>query len=351
MLNQQIFRVSAGLLAALVTATVLRFVFFDVGTLNTVGGVTTAATMWTSLGVVLSYVLPPALLAAAFTEFTRARRLIAHLALGSAIAVIAGYLATRGEALTSGAFSGGALSGLFLIMAGLISSLVYWGAAGRHAGWLGKDAEHAEAMAAEAFRTASANAHVDYCRECVAGWAALGLAVFVLASWLSIEGSGLRDWLVTETEGHGKAVLKENGYGWASFKVDGNRGVITGLAPDEIQKRAAFDSVRDALVAVTGFPGVLAQIENEAVARMPMASVAQQIADANRRENEAKVAVEAARIAAKSARAAEAEARTKAEEQAQAAQAEIKRKLEEQVKNAEEHARSKAEEQAPGGAS
>ena len=110
MLSQQITRVSSGLLAALVAATLLRFVFFDVGTLRTTADGTDTASLWTSLGVVLSYGLPPALLAVCLAEYVRVRSLTAHLALGIAVAIIAAYLATWGETLSSGAFSGGALA-------------------------------------------------------------------------------------------------------------------------------------------------------------------------------------------------------------------------------------------------
>ncbi len=346
MMNAQLVRVTCGLLAALLVAVILKFALFDITTLNTTNGASAFSLLGSSIGYVLVYGLPLAGLAAAATEFVRLRSVAVHIAFGIVVALVAARFSIHGETLSSPAYSGGALTCVAVLVTGLLSSLAYWITAGRRAGWRGDAAERADTLAREAFRTASADAHVEHCKECLAIRAALGVLLFMLFSWVSIETGGLRDWLVAETEVQGKAVLKNAGYTWATFEVDGNRGVIHGLAPDEAEKRAAYDSVREALGSVIGFPGILARIKNEAVASMPMSAVSRKLADAARRENEAKVAIEAAELAAESARAAEADAGRKAEVQVNATEAELKRKAGEQVLAAEAEFKRKGEEQA-----
>jgi outer membrane protein OmpA-like peptidoglycan-associated protein len=302
----QLLRVFLGLAAALVLAVLLKFALFDSGELSTSGRF---QAFFAAFRYVIVFALPLIALAVALTEYFRLRHVAVHLALGLLIALMSADLSVRGETLVSSAFSGGALTGFSLLLAGILPSLAYWALAGRHAGWRGESAERDQAVAVEAFRSASANAEAEYCKECVAGAIALGVLLFLLLSWISIDAFGLRDRLITDTEAHGKSVLKTAGYTWAKFKIDGDRGIVAGLAPDDVQKRAAYDSVREALGSVIGFPGVLTRIENEAVARMPIAAVSQQFADAERREQEAKVAIEEAKAAANAARAAEEHAR------------------------------------------
>jgi outer membrane protein OmpA-like peptidoglycan-associated protein len=346
MMTPQLVRVSCGLLAALLVAALLKFSLFDITTLHTTAGASVFSLLGSSLGYVLVYGLPLAGLAVAATEFVRLRSIGVYIALGIVLALLAARFSIHGETLTSPAFSGGALTAIAVLITGVLSSLAYWIISGRRAGWRGDAAERADTLAREAFRTASADAHVEHCKECLAIRAGLGVLLFMLFGWVSIETGGLRAWLVAETEVQGKAVLKNAGYAWATFEVDGNRGVIHGLAPDEAEKRAAYDSVREALGSVVGFPGILARIKNEAVASMPMSDVSRKLADAALRENEAKVAIEAAKIAAESARAAEAAAGRKADEHVSATEAELKRKAEEQVLAAEAEFKRKGEEQA-----
>ncbi len=339
-MTPQLIRVSSGLLAALLVAVLLKFVLFDLSAASGPETPSFVSQLGATFGYVLVYGLPLAAIGVAATEFIRLRRVAVHIALGTILALIAAHLSVRGEALTSAAFTGGALTGLSVLLIGILSSLAYWAVAGRLAGWRGNDAELADTLAAEAFRTASAKSKVDYCATCLAGRAALGILFFALFAWISIETTGLRDWLVAETEVHAKSVLRNSGYTWATFKVDGKKGIIKGLAPDEAEKRAAYDTVREALGSVTGLPGILARIDNEAVARMPMSAVSQQLADAEKREREAKVAIEAARIAAELARAAEADANRKADEQVLAREEELKRTLEDKARAAEEQLRA-----------
>jgi outer membrane protein OmpA-like peptidoglycan-associated protein len=334
MMTSHLLRVSGGLLAALLAAALLEFALFDLGALS--GSASALSTLWASVAQVFTYGLPLSVLAVLATEMVRLRRVAVHIGLGIVITLVVADFATRGQTLMSPVFTGGTLAVLALLAIGALSGLAYWAVSGRYAGWRGGAVEREEAMAIDAFNKASANAQVEYCKECLAGLAALALLVFLSFGWIAIDATGLRNWFVDETQTQGNAALKSAGYSWASFRVDGHRGILKGLAPDEAQKRAAFDSVREALQSVTGFPGVLAQIENETVARMPMAAVSQQFADAARRESEAKTAVEEARAATESARAAEAESKRTAEERATAAETAVKRKLEEQARTDEE---------------
>ena len=351
-MNPHRLRVFSGLFAALLAATLLKFTFFDIHRATTSDHAAPALSLMSSLGFIFLYVLPLAAVAVIASEIICVRKLAIHLALGNAVALMAAYFATHSETLTSPVYSGGALTFVFLLAASSLPALLYWIIAGRHAGWKGDAAERADTMAAQAFANASENTHVDYCMHCLLGWSALGLLLFALLGWVSMDSSGLRSWLTTETENQGKVVLKSAGFEWATFKVEGDRGVIEGLAPDEVQKRAAYDSVREALASAIGFPGIVAQIDNHTVAKMQSsAAVTQQIAEAARRESEAKEAVEAARAAtlaataaAEAARAAQAEAKSMADQRALAAEAELKRRIEdEKVRAAEEALRKAAE--------
>ncbi len=265
--------------------------------------------------------------------------------MGAVLPFLAAHLSARGEAMTSPVFSGGATTGLSMIAIGTIPALVYWAIAGRRAGWRSAAEERTEILATEAFKAASVSTHFENCWECLLVWSALGLLLFMVLAAALIGMSGVNGWLLAETEAQGRAVLRASGQTWATFKVEGSRGVIEGLAPDDVQRRAAYDSVREALDSVTGLPGILAKIENEAVAQTPMAEMTQQLADAGRREREAKQLIEDARNATKAALAAAAEARLEAEKQA-AAEAEARRKAEEKALAVEAEANRRAGEQA-----
>lgn len=342
----QLIRVGSGLAGALVLAIVLDLLLLGVSGPAAKGAAPQFSPLANALLHVLLYGLPLAALAAALTEGLRIRHWAAYAAFGAALAFVAAHFAVRGEPMNAAAFSGGALASVYVLVIGALSAMAYWAITGRRAGWQGAAREEALRLAAEAFRTASVNARVEHCRMCAAAWSAIGVLLFSLLSWASIAAGSLREGLIEETEYRAKSVLNTAGYTWAAFKVEGSRGVLTGLAPDEMQKRAAFDSVREALAAATGFPGVVAHIDNETVARLPMSEMNEQLAAAAKRESDAKAAAEVARVAAVAARAAEAEAKRTAEEQARAAEAEIKRKLEEQARFAEGELKRKLEEQA-----
>lgn len=295
---------------------------------------------------VLVVSIPLSVLGVALAERLKLRHILTSIAAANVIALIASASVLRQESIASSAFAGGAFKGAILLISASLGGLAYWLISGRKAGWSGVERESAAYQSEEAFRTASANARYALCWGCVATTAAVGILVFGLIGWAGTSGLGLRSWLLAQVEEQGEETLKAAGFAWAKFKIDGKRGIVSGLAPDDAQKRFAFDSVRDALSAVTGFPGIIAQLDNESVARMPMAAVDEQLAASEKRENEARVAAEAARVAAESARAAEVDARQLADQQARQAQEELKLKLEEQARAAEGEMKRKLEEQA-----
>lgn len=318
-MTPDLLRACWALLTALGVAALLKCALIDLRLMSATGNTSVLSVLGASIKYALTYGLALTIPAVIATEIVRLRQAAVHIALGMLLALVAAYLSTRGEAMSSTVFSGGTFSVVSVLVIGGLSSHTYWLLAGHRAGWRGDDTERADAMAAEAFRRASANASVEYCSECLLGWSALAVLLFLLLSWISIDVSGLRHSLIAAAEVQGNAVLKNAGHGWATFKIDGDHGVIEGLAPDEIQKRAAHDSVRRGLDSVTGFPGILAQIENESVARLPIAVSAQRLADVALRENKQKASVDAMRIAAEAARAAEAGIKSTPEEHARAA--------------------------------
>ncbi len=345
-MNPHHIRIACGLTAVILISAILKLSLIDMRSPALSDETAFLPMIGAALAFALIYVLPLAALAVFGSEHLRLRSAAGHIAFGTALTFTIAHLTARGEPLSSPAFSGGALTVFSLLVIGVLSSLAYWSIAGRRAGWRGESAEHAAKVALEAFRTASANAQVEHCRMCAAGRAAVGGLLFLLLSWVSIGASGLRDWLADETETRGNAVLRSAGFAWATFTVQGSRGILEGTAPDEVQLRSAHDMVRETLESVTGFPGILAKIENAAVAHMPMSAMSKKLADATRNESEARVDAEAARIATVAARAAEAEAKRRAEEQVLAAEAEINRKAEEQARAANAEIKRMTAEQA-----
>lgn len=318
-------RAACALLGALIAAALLKFVLIDIGALHiTEDGASVGSSFWNSLLQVIKYGLPLGALAIGATEFLRVRRLDVQLAIGILISFIAGYLSTLGEPVTSPVFSGGALTALALLTVGAATSGIYWVAAGRQASWRGHDIEQAAERDAEAFRRASAQSQFEPCHTCLAGFVAAALAGFAFLAWILIDMTGLHGRVLAEVERQGHLALKNGGYNWARFSVFDERGVIEGEAPDELQKRAAYDIARETLSAATGFPGVLSRIEDKVAARVPMADVSRQLAEAKLREEQAARALEEARRVAEAARLAGSEAERRAAERAQAAEEELR---------------------------
>ncbi len=296
-------------------------------TLNILGG-SVFAQFWQTLGQTFGYGLPLGIAAVLATEFLRLRRMNIQFAIGTGLTFLAAQLATRDEPMTSYVFTGGALTPLGLLATGVAASATYWAIAGRRAGWRGDDIESEHERATQAFRRASEQTKVERCLPCLLVWAGASAATFGLFAWLMIDVTGLRGGLLSKSEREGQSALAASGYAWATFKISDSRGAIQGNAPDELEKRTAHDTAREALNAVTGFPGVLTRIDDQAVAEISMSAVNQKLAEAKLRELHASQAIEEARRVAAAARAAEADAARIATEKAAATVAERPQKPE-----------------------
>lgn len=341
-MTAELKRIAAGLGAALLVATTLKFALIDYPAAPETQ--TAFATLLDSAGHVLLFGLTLGSAIIAITEHFRFRSVVLFLGLGALLAFSSAYLMTFGADLSAPAFAAGPMRALAILATGLGAAVAYWFLAGNHAGWRGDDEERSELQAANAFRKAGFNTDVEVCRECVVGWAVIGLFLFALLSWLSVDVSGLHDSLLSSAEARGKSVLEDRGHSWAHFRVDGDRGIIEGLAPDENQKIEAYRDIRTALAAVTGIPGIISGIDNDIVSKIPSASASREIEDAERRAKDAEIAIEAARMAAEAAKAAEAEAKRSAEENARRAEQAAERLIEERTKAAEEQMQRSLEE-------
>ena len=320
---------SAALITALFVAAIIQLLLIHLATLNELG-VSLFAQFWQTLLQTFAYGLPLGIAAVLATEFLRLRRPNIQIAIGTALTFIAAHFATRGEPLTSYVFMGGALTALGLLASGMAASATYWAMAGRRAGWRGdkieKEYEHRRGGLSPVERAGENRAlppmpaHLGRCQR-------NGIRAICLA----------HDWLKwpqriasVHSEREGQSALTTSGYAWATFKISDGRGAIEGIAPDELEKRTAYDIAREALTAVTGVPGVVSRIDDKAVAQLPMAAVNQKLADAKYREQQANQAIDEARRVAEAARTAEADAKWRAEEQAMAADAERKKSIEQQ---------------------
>ena len=84
MIPPPLLRVSCGLLAALLTAVLVKFVLFDWGTLNASGQTSFFSSLQSSFSYVLKYGLLLAILTAIATELLRVRHIAVHIASGVA---------------------------------------------------------------------------------------------------------------------------------------------------------------------------------------------------------------------------------------------------------------------------
>lgn len=289
-------------MVALLVAAIIEFIFVYIATANISDG-SIGPPLWTAVYATIVYALPLSAVAVVATEILRLRRWPAYVAAGVIVAFGAAYLATVSEPLTSYVFAGGPLTPLGLIVTGAASALAYWFVAGWRAGWRGDDVETQYALATRAYHRASENrAARKICWPCIAAWAGASALAFVLFAWVSIDGLGLRDRLLTDAAYEARVALKVSGHSWARFDIEGARGTIDGSAPDELEKRMARDIVREALYAVTGFPGVVSGVDDKAVAQVDMAAVNQKLAEAQQREREAQRVIDEARRAAEAVR-------------------------------------------------
>lgn len=264
-------RVIGGALAALLVASALKVGIFDSALFGLAPDAQTTSALSQAFVFIFLYALPLAALSIAATELFRLRHVATHVALGVLVAATAAFFLVRYEPMTSLVFARGGVRALGIVLLGLAGALVHWSIAGRFAGWRGAETEKQAAIAAEAFAAAGDSARKAACEPCAYTWSAIGLALFALLGWVLIDGVGLRASLLNGTQTTGRVALEEGGFYWASFRVDDDHGVIEGLAPDEKEKAAAADAVREALRAVVGVPGVLTVVDNEAVAKLPPA--------------------------------------------------------------------------------
>lgn len=293
-------RASLALICALLAAAVLQFCFVYIAALNISDG-SIGPPLGSAFHATFVYGLPLGLAAVLAVEFLRIRRLPVQMAIGTFATFAAADLATRGEPLTSYIFTGGPLSAFGLAVSGIVASVVYWGIAGRRAGWRGDEIEKQYDVATRTFQRASEQrSPAERCRPCIAVWAAASALAFALFAWISIDGLGLRDGLVADAEREARTALKVSGHGWANFDIAGSRGTLEGDAPDELEKRMAHDITREVLYAVTGFPGVVSGIDDKAAAQAQI-DVGQKLAEVQQRELAAQQALEDARRAAAAA--------------------------------------------------
>ena len=309
-------RASVALLSALVVAALLQLLLIHVPTLYIYGGTVVELSV-NALVQSFVYGLPLGVAAILATEFLRLRKLIAQIAIGIGVTFLAAHFATNSEPLTSHVFTGGALTFVGLMTSGIAASATYWAMAGQRAGWRGDAAESETERATQAFHKASErHAKIKHCRPCLTMWAGSSAVAFASFAWLMIDVFGLYGGILSSTERQGQSALTTSGHLWATFKISDSLGAVEGNAPDELEKRLASDIAREALNAVTGFPGVLSRIDDKAVAQAPMVDLNQKLADAKRREQQAAQAIEEARRAAEAARVAELDAMRRVEEQA-----------------------------------
>lgn len=138
---------------------------------------------------------------------------------------------------------------------GVLAGLVYWGVRGRYAGLL---------MPYVLLPPPSTT-----CRTCAAlSLTALSLALFAAAVW-GLNKSGVHHRLPRHAEEQANAALRSSGFGWARVKIDDAVGRITGAAPNETQRAAAFAKAVAILAPMTGLPGLISMLEDE----MTMAEV------------------------------------------------------------------------------
>lgn len=293
-------RASLALICALLAAAVLQFCSGYIAALNISDG-SIGPPLWAAFHATFVYGLPLAIAAVVVVEFLRIRALPLQIAIGAFATFVAAHLATRGEPLTSHVFAGGPLTPLGLLVSGVVASAVYWGIAGRRAGWRGDEIEKQYDVATRTFqRAGEQRARAERCRPCIVAWGAASALAFALFAWIAIDGLGLRDGLVAEAEREARTALKVSGHGWANFDVDGSRGALEGDAPDELEKRMAHDITREVLYSVTGFPGVVSGIDDKAAA-LAQVDVGQKLAEVQQRELAAQQALEDARRAAAAA--------------------------------------------------
>lgn len=222
---------------------------------------------WAFVQPRLAYGAPLAVLTTLAVEITRLRQLPLQVVLSLAVTLLTAVLLVRTETLGAPAFAHDAWHAFGLAIVAIMSALVYWLLWGRRAGWRGNRIERAELTAAKAFEKAGAGAEVEPCHACLAAWSGLVCLTLMLFVWLSVSLNDLDTRLITDVDDAANESLKRSGHDWARFRVEAERGILSGFAPGPEELTAADAEVRRVLGPVTGIPGVLASIDNQAAVR------------------------------------------------------------------------------------
>jgi outer membrane protein OmpA-like peptidoglycan-associated protein len=124
------------------------------------------------------------------------------------------------------------------------------------------------------------------------------LALAILGAWGVYGGPHSAGKLKANTQALGAAALTAGGFSFANVEIKDAVAVVTGTAPDEAAKAAAFAAASAALVKTQGLPGVITRIDNQiqvlgalaepapaepAVAAMPAAPAADDCQEAFKR--------------------------------------------------------------------
>lgn len=331
-------RIAYGFSAALLLALLANGIVFDI--VLAAEDSPLADRMLRTFAIVLGAALTLGLPLIALTESLRWRSPWVYAAFSLMISGLAASAMSFGATISADAAGLARFSGL--VVTSVLPALVYWRLSGQLAGWRGADAERADQQAIHTFQTVSADAAIERCWRCVAGRVALGLILFAGLSWAAVRLSGLHEALVKDTESAGQGALETSGHHWARFRIDGDRGVVSGLAPTVDARKDAYNYVRVALAPVTGVPGVISDLDNEAIVNSVTAPLQNdELKRLKARERAALAEVEAAQQRANAAQSAEAEARRQADERLTAAN-EAVRKLERQLADAEAAAQARA---------
>ncbi len=220
----------------------------------------------------LSWVLPFAAIGAIAAEVLRLRHWVYYLGGGIAAALAATLIASDVFPPTFGSLNG-ALSLSLLASMGALGGLAYWASSGRKAGWAGAGYETALGESHSSLKDEWRGARRPRCWPCLLLGLGLAALPLLLLGGLMVEQPQLDRSIATAAEAQAKTALTEAGYHWASLRVDGHRGHIEGVAPNETQRAAAYATASKVLAPMVGIPGVVALLDNDITLTPPAVSV------------------------------------------------------------------------------
>ena len=98
----------------------------------------------------------------------------------------------------------------------------------------------------------------------------LSLAGVVGLGWFAVHrGPAEPARLTADVEARAAQALGRAGFGWARLDVKGRVGELSGEAPSEEARSAAFDAARKALTPYMGLPGVFSELDNRLRVSVP----------------------------------------------------------------------------------